>query len=248
MYEAGSLFHAANLLVRKHSDTIAGGIIVMHRCLPVLIAVLTLGVTMMACPQPAERETIDLPAPDTSGDLSVEAAIQQRRSVRSFTDEVLTTEQISQLAWAAQGITDEAMGFRAAPSAGALYPIELYLVTPEGVYHYLPEPHAVEVVADDDRRPALAQAALGQGHVRSAPLVMVVTGVFARTAAKYGDRAERYVYMEAGHIGQSVHLQAEALGLGSVPVGAFEDAAVADCLGLPDDHAPLYLIPVGHPR
>ena len=222
----------------------------MPRYLTALTAVLMLGVTMMACPQdrPAQRIKIDLPEPDTSGDLSVEAAIEQRRSVRQFTDEALTTAQLGQLAWAAQGITDEARGFRAAPSAGALYPIELYLVTAEGVYHYLPEPHSIEVLREDDRRTTPAQAALGQQSVHGAPLVMVVTGVFARTTAKYGDRARRYVFMEAGHVGQNVHLQAEALGLGSVPVGAFDDAAVGDCLGIPDDHAPLYLIPVGHPE
>jgi SagB-type dehydrogenase family enzyme len=218
--------------------------------LTALITVLILGVTMMACPQqqPAERKTIDLPPPDTSGDLSVEAAIEQRRSVRQFTDEPLSTEQIGQLAWAAQGITDEARGFRATPSAGALYPIELYLVTPDGAYHYVPEDHALAVLHEDDRRGRLAQAALGQGHVRDAPLVMVVTGVVARTASKYGDRANRYVFMEAGHLAQNVHLQAEALGLGSVPVGAFDDGAVADCLELRDDHEPVYLLPVGHPR
>jgi SagB-type dehydrogenase family enzyme len=222
----------------------------MNRSLTALAAAIMLGVTMMACPQqqPAERETVDLPDPDTTGDLSVEAAIEQRRSVRQFADEGLTREQLGQLAWAAQGITDETRGFRAAPSAGALYPIELYLVTADATYHYLPDDHALATMHEEDRRGPLAQAALGQGHVRNAPLVMVVTGVFARTAAKYGDRAERYVYMEAGHVGQNIHLQAETLGLGSVPVGAFDDAAVADCLGLPDDHAPLYLIPVGHPR
>lgn len=214
------------------------------------VTLMLLGVIVMACSQqPApEREIIDLPEPDRPGELSVEAAIEQRRSVRQFTDEALTRQQIAQLAWAAQGITDETRGFRAAPSAGALYPIELYLVTPDGSYHYLPAEHGLVLMREDDRRDALAQAALGQRSVSSAPLVMVMTGVFARTAAKYGDRAERYVYMEAGHVGQNVALQAEALGLGSVPVGAFDDAAVADCLALPDDHAPLYLIPVGHPR
>ncbi len=221
------------------------------RTLRFLLAIsLTLGVIAMACPQqqPAARETVDLPPPDTSGDLSVEAAIEQRRSVREFTDEELSTDEIGQLAWAAQGITDDARGFRAAPSAGALYPIELYLVTPEGLHHYLPDSHALEVVRQGDLRADLAEAALGQQPVRDAPLVMVVTGVFERTAAKYGDRAGRYVFMEAGHLAQNVHLQAEALGLGSVPVGAFDDGAVADSLHLPDDHAPLYLLPIGHPR
>lgn len=210
---------------------------------------LTLGVIAIACPQqePPACRVIDLPEPGTTGALSVEAAIEQRRSVRQFTDETLTLAQVGQLAWAAQGITDRSREFRAAPSAGALYPIELYLVTPDGVHHYLPGHHAVEELNGTDRREALQEAALGQEPVGGAPMVMVVTGVFARTAAKYGDRAERYVYMEAGHVAQNVHLQAEALGLGSVPVGAFSDAAVGEALGLPEDHAPLYLIPVGHP-
>ncbi|MGI5820188.1 MAG: SagB/ThcOx family dehydrogenase [Armatimonadota bacterium] len=222
----------------------------MTRNMTVLATALALGVTMMACSQepPADREIIELPAPAISGEVSVEEAIERRRSVRQFTDQALTEQQISQLAWAAQGITEETRGFRAPPSAGALYPLELYLVTGDGMYHYLPERHALAVMHTEDRRESLAQAALGQGSVRSAPLVMVVAGVYARTAARYGDRAARYVHMEVGHLGQNVHLQAEALGLGSVPIGAFDDAAVADCLGLPGDHAPLYLIPVGHPR
>lgn len=217
----------------------------------VATVLLALGVMTMACPQQSreqENERIDLPPPETAGDLSVEAAIESRRSVREFTDEELTLPQLGQLAWAAQGITDERRGFRAVPSAGALYPLEIYLVVRDGVARYVPEPHALEVTVRADRRAALARAALDQEHVRNVPLVIVVTGVFARTAAKYGQRAERYVYMEAGHVGQNVQLQAEALGLGSVPVGAFDDAAVAECLQLPEDHAPLYLIPVGHPR
>lgn len=216
-------------------------------------ALLVLGVMTMACPQqpPPEgvgRETIDLPAPQTDGELSVEAAIEERRSIRSFADEPLTMEQIGQLAWAAQGITDEARGLRAPPSAGATYPLEVYMVTADGVGHYLPEQHALAMVAGDDRRAALAQAALGQGFVAEAPLVVAVAAVYQRTAARYGPRAERYVHMEVGHLGQNVHLQAVALGLGSVPVGAFDDDAVAQALNLPADHAPLYLIPVGHPR
>ena len=223
----------------------------MSQRIMVLTAALVLGVTMMACPQdpPVERDAdvIELPEPQRSGEMSVEAAIEQRRSIRQFTDQALTMEQIGQLAWSAQGITDEARGFRASPSAGATYPIELYLVTADGVYHYQPEQHALAVLHDDDRREALAAAALGQGSVRTAPLVMVVAGVYARTATRYGDRAERYVHMEVGHLGQNVHLQAEAMGLGSVPIGAFDDGDVSACLELPGDHAPLYLIPVGHP-
>lgn len=218
-----------------------------------LAAFLVLGVMTMACSQEpqhegAEGERIELPPPQTEGEIAVEAAIEARRSVRQFTDQALTIEQIGQIAWAAQGITDQARGLRASPSAGATYPLEIYLVTAEGVGRYLPEQHALEMVAGDDRREALAQAALGQGCVAQAPLVVAVAGVYERTAGRYGPRAERYVHMEVGHLGQNVHLQAVALGLGSVPVGAFDDDAVADVLDLPPDHAPLYLVPVGHPR
>ena len=214
---------------------------------------LTLGVITMACPQqPApERDAIDrieLPAPETDGEVAVEASIEERRSIRNYADEALTLEQIGQLAWAAQGITDEGRGLRATPSAGATYPLEIYLVTAEGVAHYLPDEHALEVVIDEDRRPALADAALGQDWVRNAPLTIAVAAVYARTAGRYGDRAERYVHMEVGHLGQNVHLQAVALGLGSVPVGAFDDATVSAVLELPGDEEPLYLIPVGHPQ
>ncbi|MFW6438023.1 MAG: SagB/ThcOx family dehydrogenase, partial [Armatimonadota bacterium] len=141
--------------------------------LTALAAATLLGVSMMACPQqqPDQRATIELPKPDTTGDMSVEAAVAQRRSVRQFADEALTMAQLGQLSWAAQGITDDARDFRASPSAGALYPIELYLVTADGVHRYLPEPHSLEVVLEDDRRDALSQAALGQQSVRSAPLV-----------------------------------------------------------------------------
>ena len=216
-------------------------------------ALLILGVMTMACPQQpppgeAEGERIELPAPDTTGEMPVEAAIEARRSIRAFTDQPLTAEQIGQLAWAAQGITDEARGLRAPPSAGATYPLEVYLVTAEGVGRYLPQQHALQMTISGDMRGQLAQAALGQGFVATAPLVVAVAGVYERTAGRYGPRAERYVHMEVGHLGQNVHLQAVALGLGSVPVGAFDDDTVAQVLNLPADHAPLYLIPVGHPR
>jgi SagB-type dehydrogenase family enzyme len=123
----------------------------------------------------------------------------------------------------------------------------VFLATPEGLYHYLPDGHRVAVLGGDDRRAALARAAFGQQAVAAAPAVLVLAGVHGRTAAKYGGRAERYVHLEAGHAAQNVLLQAVALGLGAVPIGAFDDWAVREVLGLPSDHAPLYLIPVGHP-
>lgn len=221
----------------------------MRRAFMLAIAALMLGVMMVACPgQEEQPERIDLPEPDTSGDMSVEEAIAQRRSVRQFAERELSAEQVGQLAWAAQGITDPRQGFRASPSAGATYPMELYLVTPDGVHHYLPREHAVETRKREDVRADLAAAALGQDFVGTAPLDIVVAAVYQRTMQRYGDRGRRYVHMEAGHIGQNIHLQAEAMGLASVPVGAFDDAGVARTLGLPTDQEPLYIIPVGYPR
>ena len=191
-------------------------------------------------------EVLELPAPHPRSDLSFEEVLAARRSVREFSDEPLTNQDLSQLLWAAQGMTAP-WGGRTAPSAGALYPLEVYLVTPEGLYHYLPDGHRLETLADEDRRPALARAALGQEAVADAPAVVILTAVYARTSQKYGDRAERYVHLEAGHAAQNVLLQAVSLGLGAVPIGAFEDRAVQEALGLPSDHEPLYLIPVGHP-
>ncbi|MGC9316764.1 MAG: SagB/ThcOx family dehydrogenase [Armatimonadota bacterium] len=221
----------------------------MRRAFMLTVTVLMLGVMMVTCPgQQEQPQRIDLPEPDTTGEMSVEEAIAQRRSVRQFADRELSAEQVGQLAWAAQGITDSRQGFRASPSAGATYPMELYLVTPDGVHRYLPREHAVETTKREDVRAELAAAALGQDFVGTAPLDIVVAAVYQRTMQRYGDRGRRYVHMEAGHIGQNIHLQAEALGLGSVPVGAFDDARVAETLGLPADQEPLYIIPVGYPR
>ncbi|MEW6568918.1 MAG: SagB/ThcOx family dehydrogenase [Chloroflexota bacterium] len=198
-------------------------------------------------PQAAPPTVIALPPPRLEGPLSLEACLLQRRSIREFTDQALTLEEIGQLLWAAQGITDP-RGFRTAPSAGALYPLEIYVVRAEGVTHYDPAEHALAAVKDGDLRHELSAAALGQQAVAQAPLVLVITAVYERTEAKYGaERAPRYVQLEAGHAGQNILLQAVALGLGAVPIGAFDDGEVQRVLGLPADHLPLYLIPVGHP-
>ena len=189
-----------------------------------------------------------LPEPKTSGLVSLEAALQSRRSTRDFTSQELDPGEISQLLWAAQGITDP-RGFRTAPSAGALYPLELYTVTADGVFHYLPQDHALKVIQGGDLRASLRDAALGQDPVLDAPLILVITAVYERTLAKYGpERSPRYVHLEAGHVAQNVLLQAIALDMGAVPIGAFYDAEVQAVLGLPEDHQPLYLIPIGHPE
>jgi len=196
----------------------------------------------------AGGDRIVLPAPVTEGGMPLVEAIAQRRSVRSYTDEPLTREQISQIAWAAQGITEPTRGFRAAPSAGALYPLEIYFVTGDGVFHYLPQGHALERLQADDRRMALAQAASNQRHVGEAALDIVIAAVFERTERKYGERARTYVYMEAGHVAQNVHLQAVALELASCPVGALREESVREVLGLPARQVPMYIVTVGHAR
>jgi len=196
---------------------------------------------------PGERESglERLPAPVLVGRMSLEEAIAQRRSLRRFTDQRLTLAQIAQLCWAGQGITDPDRGFRAAPSAGALYPIELYVVTADGVDHYRPKGPALLRVISGDVRRALQKAALEQRPVGDAPACVVIAAVVQRCARKYERRAERYCYLEAGHVAQNILLQATALNLGGVTIGAFEDDKVAALLKLPKDHRVLYLLPIG---
>jgi SagB-type dehydrogenase family enzyme len=189
-----------------------------------------------------------LPSPRPVGPLSLEEALRSRRSYRSFTTEPLTRVEIGQLLWAGQGRTDAA-GHRGGPSAGATAPLELDIVTIDGLARYVPDGHALILRGTTDLRPALRQAALDQASISEAPLVIVISAVIERTAERYGsERAERYVALEAGHAAQNVLLEAVCLGLGAVPVGAFDDAGVGSVLALAADEAPLYLIPVGHPR
>lgn len=189
---------------------------------------------------------LHLPRPLVHGSVSLEGAIARRRSVREFAHEPLTSTQLSQLLWAAQGVTGPG-GARAAPSAGALYPLELHVVRLGSVCRYLPEQHALAVRAAHDLRPALAAAALDQSAVAAAAAVIVVSAVYGRSAARYGARAERYAVLEAGHAAQDILLEATALGLAAVPIGAFDDDAVKRVLALPHDHEPLYLLALGRP-
>lgn len=193
---------------------------------------------------------IALPAPETEGDCALEKTLLQRRSTREFSRRAVPLGAVGQILWAAQGVT-AADGGRTAPSAGALYPLELYLLAARvgrlaaGIYKYSPRSHELRLHAGGDRRVKLAEAALSQGFVAEAPAVLVVAAAFARTAARYGSRAARYVHMEAGHAAQNAYLQARPLGLGTVIVGAFEDDAVHEVLQLPKGEAPLALMPIG---
>jgi SagB-type dehydrogenase family enzyme len=205
--------------------------------------------------QKEETPTISLPAPRLEGEMSLEEAILERRSRRDFRDSPLTLGEVSQILWAGQGITDAA-GLRAAPSAGALYPLDIYLVVGkqgveglgEGVYYYLPPSHSLEPTVQGDVRQTLAWLSREQMFVAEAPLSLLITGEYERTTKKYGERGVRYVHMEAGHVAQNVYLQAESLGLGTVTMGAFQDEKLSEALNLPPSYRPLYVMPIGHPE
>ena len=189
---------------------------------------------------------LDLPPPDTTGGLGLSDALSGRRSVRDFTDASLSAAELSQLLWATQGITSTD-GRRTAPSAGATYPLGVYVVTDTGLHRYEPGRHVLVLVAEGDFRGDLAAAALDQEAIAEAAATFAIAAVYARTEERYGDRAERYVKLEAGHAAQNLLLQAVALGLGAVPIGAFKDSELGEVLRLPPDHEPLYLIAVGRP-
>ncbi len=182
-------------------------------------------------------------------EVSLEEAIARRRSQRRFQTRPLTLEEIGQLLWAAGGLADAASDRRTAPSAGACYPWNLYAAWSAGVFVYRPRGHYLEPWQTADVRAALARAAWQQDFIAQAPCVFAVSVDYARTVRRYGPRGrERYVPMDVGHLAQNLLLQAVALGLASVPVGAFEDEAVRQILALPAEEDPMYLLPVGWPR
>jgi len=198
------------------------------------------------------RKVIRLPRPELQGKVSVEEALAQRRSIRRYKSEPLSLEQLSQILWAAQGIT-RGGGYRTAPSAGATYPLELFAVLGSscvadleaGSYHYQVDNHALNRHQRGDFRKELGRAALGQNFVAQAPLSLVLCTIYPRTSYRYGRRGERYVHMEAGHVGQNVHLQVISLGLATVMIGAFDDEEVSQVLELKPEIKPLYIMPVG---
>ena len=228
---------------------------------------LTLALTSVSLgyAQAAEAEAIQLPPPRQDSRTSVEKAISQRRSAREYAEGALSVVEISQILWAAQGFTQEKKdpprmwnpkyewqgGLRAAPSAGALYPMEIYVLAgnveglAKGVYKFIPKNHSLKKIMGGDKRSALSDAALKQAAIERGAAVLVLAGVYERTSYKYGDRAERYVHIEAGSIAENVSLQGVALGLGTVLIGAFKDDEVKNVLQLPDDERPLLIMPLG---
>ncbi len=215
--------------------------------------------------QSPEAEVISLPAPRQDSLISVEKAISLRRSIREYADSPLSISEVSQILWAAQGFTRERKdpprmwnpkyewqgGLRTAPSAGALYPMEIYLLAgnieglTKGVYKFMPKNHSLMRVMGVDKRIDLSSAALKQASIEKAAAVVVMAGVYDRTSFKYGERAERYVHIEVGSIAENVYLQGMTLGIGTVIIGAFNDKDVKSVLQLPEDEHPLAIMPLG---
>ncbi len=200
-------------------------------------------------------DPISLPLDFSDRGLTVEDAIERRRSIRDFPGPPLTLLELSRLLHRASGITDRLSGYRAAPSAGALYPLELYLVAnsveglQQGIYQYRPQGHSLDIVREGDFLGHISLAALSQGVVAHASAVLVLAGVFQRSSQKYGERSYRYILMECGHIAQNVYLAATSMGLGACAVGAFLDDEVNGLLGLDgEEEAALHLVCVGRPQ
>ena len=189
---------------------------------------------------------IQLPKPYLVGKKCLEECIFERESIRRFKEKEIEIEKISQILWSAQG----KKGFkRTVPSAGATYPLEIYVsLKNQGLFLYNLEKHKLEQLTEIDIGRELADASLHQNFIYEAPLNIIICAIFSRTCNRYGDRGIRYVFIEVGHCAQNIHLEAVALGLGSVPIGAYNDEKVKKLLNLPDKIEPLYIIPIGYPK
>lgn len=199
---------------------------------------------------PGSPGEVQLPEPSKDSDVSIEEALLKRRSIRTYTGEALTLQEVSQLLWAAQGTTS-LRGFRTAPSAAALYPLETYIVVgdvenlSEGVYRYETRGHKLVKVLEGDYRPQLTRASLGQYFVEGGAVYIVFTADYKRTTLRAGSEGIKYVHMEVGHAAQNVYLQVVSLGLGTVVIGGFSSDRAREILKLPENETPLYFMPVG---
>lgn len=215
-----------------------------------------IGVAMLFAAQDAEQKIglTELPAPSIKGEKSLEESIALRRSVRDFSNEPLTLTELSQLLWAGQGITEKNRGLRAAPSAGALYPLELIVIAKnveglkQGAYRYVPQKHALRPIKSGELSSALASAGLGQNCLYDAPAVIAINGIYGRTTIKYGERGKKYVHIEVGCALENILLQAVALKLGGVVVGAFSDDEVKKIIGAGKSEEVFALVCVGKPK
>lgn len=216
-----------------------------------------LGIAVVLTPLTWAQTEIQLPKPSLTGNMSVEAAMTRKKSVRAFSPIALGQGQVSQLLWSANGVLPldaiSSATTKVLPSAGALYPLEVFLVTgpntvegiAAGTYQYDASKHGLKLLSAGDNRTALAQAAFSQMWLARAPAILIIGAVFSRTTAKYGNKGIQYVFMEAGNSNQNVYLEGEALGLKVATVGAFNEAQVSSVLKLPSDITPLLLIGLG---
>lgn len=196
-----------------------------------------------------------LPMPSHKGTVTVEEALKARRTKRSFKARSLTLKEFSQVLWAAYGVTAKVSGYhlKTSPSAGGLYPIDIYAVVGKdgvgtlapGVYRFRPENHSIKCIKEGDLRAAVAKHSVHQMWMAKAPVMLVITGEYARCTIKYGQRGVMYTHIEAGHVGQNVFLQAEAIGLKAGIVGAFNNKQIIKTIGIPSSHNPLLIMPVG---
>ncbi len=200
-------------------------------------------------PENNDELLIELPSLVKEGEESLEEVISERRSIRNYQDEPLTLKEVSQILWAAQGITDPASNFRAVPSAGALYPLSIYINASNvegldsGLYQYLVDDHKLSLKTENNLKDKIYNAALQQSSIKESGVTLIIAADYEITEARYDDRAERYVHMEAGHAGQNIYLQTTTLGLGTVAIGAFNDDEMKDILGI--EKEPIYIFPVG---
>jgi len=214
---------------------------------------LLFSITLLAMPAAHSSDIINLPEPRLESDYSIEQAIHNRRSVREFSNKPLSLAEVSQLLWSAQGVTDD-KGLRSAPSAGALYPLTLYLVVGNvkglkpGIYQYAPDGHQLRKMKNGDSRKDVARAALQQYWIQESAAVLIFSAIEKRTTRKYGQRGIRYIHIEVGHSAQNLFLQAQSLGLAAAVVGAFDDSRIETIMNLPAEEQLLYLMPLGRVR
>ncbi len=205
-------------------------------------------VTSTAIAQKTTPKKIMFPKVETKGKLSLEETLWQRKSTRSFSGKALTTKQIGQLLWAAQGVNRPANQHRTAPSAGGTYPLEIYYIVSDGVYHYLPDQHAAVQVKSGNMWKALNKVGLTTESAYNAPCIFIITAVIERTYSKYKEPAEHYVYLEGGHAAQNLLLQLIPLGLGGVPNGSILTPKANKLLGMSKEEQPIYILAVGTPK
>jgi SagB-type dehydrogenase family enzyme len=215
------------------------------------LVVCLIGVGMPAQQKQAEApERIALPAPMREGGMALNETLAKRESVRQYTDQAITQKELGQLLWAAQGIT-RPNGHRTAPSAVAIYPLELYAVTPGGTFHYVPDGHQMERISGNDLRPDLAKVSR-QPSVPQAAAVFIFTAVWERMDKRLGEaqhaRSVNWTFAEAGHAAENLLLEAVALNLVGVPMGGFDGSTVQQALAIPKGHVPIYMVAVGHHR